>query len=138
DRAHLLRNDITIDVFIDDLVQVILTEELDEVILVGHSFAGVPITGVADRIPQAIARLVYFDSVVLESGQNAFSNYPKADADARMASAAKARGGLAVPGLAHLPPVWGLEPGTAEYDWVSRRLTPQPLASYMTPLVLNN
>ena len=137
DRAHLLRNDITIDVFIDDLVQVILAEELDDVILVGHSFAGVPITGVADRIPEAIARLVYFDAVVLESGKNAFSNYPKADADARIASAAKATSGLAVPVPERLPPVWGLEPGTEAYDWVMRRMTPHPLASYTTPLVLD-
>ncbi len=138
DRAHLLRNDITIDVFIDDLIQVIQAEELDDVILVGHSFAGVPITGVADRIPESIAHLVYFDSVVLESGKTAFSNYPKAEADARIASAAKATAGLAVPVLAHIPAVWGLEQGTAEYDWVSRRMTPHPLASYMTPLVLDN
>lgn len=138
DRAHLLSNDITIGVFVDDLVQVIETEELDNVILVGHSFAGVPITGVADRIPEHIAHLVYFDSVVLESGKTAFSSYPKANADARIASAAKATNGLAVPVPAHIPPVWGLEPGTPEYDWVSRRMTPHPLASYMTPLVLKN
>lgn len=138
DRAHLLRNDITIGVFVDDLVQVIQAEELDNVILVGHSFAGVPITGVADCMPERIAHLVYFDSVVLESGKTAFSNYPKADADARIASAAKATDGVAVPVLARIPPVWGLEPGTPEYDWVSRRMTPHPLASYMSPLVLKN
>lgn len=138
DRAHLLHKDITLDIFIDDLVQVILTEELDDVILVGHSFGGVPITGVAELIPERIRHLVYFDSVVLESGQTAFSNYPKADADARIAAAARATGGLAVPVLEHIPPVWGLERGTAEYDWVERRLSPHPLASYTTPLVLNN
>ncbi|SHI25371.1 alpha/beta fold hydrolase [Pollutimonas bauzanensis] len=138
DRAHLLRKDITIDVFIDDLMQVILAEELDDVVLVGHSFAGVAISGVADRIPERLAHLVYFDAVVLENGQSAFSNYPRADADARIAAAARATGGLAVPVPEHMPPVWGLEPGSAGHDWVQRRLTPQPLASYTTPLVLNN
>src|SRR5690606_3295160 len=95
DRAHLLHKDITIHTFVDDLVQVIETNELDDVILVGHSFSGVPITGVAERIPERIGHLVYLDAVVLESGRHAFSNYPKDEADARIASAFKATDGLA-------------------------------------------
>ena len=90
DRAHLLSRSITIDTFVEDLVQVIQTEELNDVILVGHSFGGIPITGVADRIPERLAHLVYFDAIVLQSGQNAFSVYPQADADARIAAASKA------------------------------------------------
>ena len=97
DRAHLLSRSITIDTFVEDLVQVIQTEELNDVILVGHSFGGIPITGVADRIPERLAHLVYFDAIVLQSGQNAFSVYPQADADARIAAASKATDGLAVP-----------------------------------------
>ena len=89
DRAHLLSRSITIDTFVEDLVQVIQTEELNDVILVGHSFGGIPITGVADRIPERLAHLVYFDAIVLQSGQNAFSVYPQADADARIAAASR-------------------------------------------------
>ena len=59
DRAHLLSKDITINTFAEDLVQVIQSEELSNVILVGHSFGGVPISGAADRVPEKIARLVY-------------------------------------------------------------------------------
>lgn len=138
DRAHLINKQITIDTFIEDLVQVIQTEELEDVILVGHSFGGIPITGVADRIPEKIAHLVYFDSIVLENGQTAFSNYPKADADARIAAATKATDGLAVPVPSPLPDAWGLTAGTPEYDWVVRRLTPHPLSSYTTELTLKN
>ncbi|CUJ68374.1 alpha/beta fold hydrolase [Achromobacter kerstersii] len=93
DRAHLLNKNITIDTFVEDLVQVIETQELNDVILVGHSFGGIPISGVADRIPERLAHLVYFDAIVLQSGQDAFSVYPKADADARIAAASKATGG---------------------------------------------
>ncbi|MDQ2151292.1 alpha/beta hydrolase [Alcaligenaceae bacterium C4P045] len=138
DRAHLINKGITIDTFIDDLVAVIETEELTDVILVGHSFGGIPITGVADRIPDRIAHLVYFDSIVLESGQTAFSNYPKADADARIAAASAATGGLAVPVPTPLPAAWGFNVGTPDHDWVTRRLTPHPLASYTTPLQLKH
>ncbi len=138
DRAHLLREGITIDTFVDDLLQLIRSEELTDIVLVGHSFGGIPITGVADKIPECIAHLVYLDAVVLESGMSAFSSYPKADVDARIAAASSATGGLAVPVLERIPAVWGLKPGTPEYDWVSRRLTSHPIGSYTTPLILKN
>lgn len=138
DRKHLLSKDITINTFVDDLVQVILAEELENVVLVGHSFGGVPITGVADRIPERIAHLVYFDAVVLQSGQDSFSNYPKDEAEARIAAAGKATNGLAVPVPHTLPHVWGIAQGTPEYDWIMRRLTPHPLGSYTTPLTLRH
>jgi len=138
DRAHLLSSSITVDTFIEDLIQVIQTEELQDVVLVGHSFGGVPITGVADRIPERIGHLVYFDAVLLESGQDSFSNYPKKEADARIAAAARATGGLAVPVPDPLPPVWGMAEGTAEHEWAKRRLTPHPLGSYTTPLALKH
>ncbi|MCH1986691.1 alpha/beta hydrolase [Achromobacter xylosoxidans] len=138
DRAHLLHKGITIDTFVEDLVQVIESEELNDVILVGHSFGGIPISGVADRIPERLAHLVYFDSIVLQSGQNAFSVYPKAEADARIAAASKATNGLAVPIPEPLPAAWGFKPGSADEAWVKRRLTRHPLASYTTPLTLRH
>lgn len=138
DRVHLISKSITIDTFIEDLVNVIESEELEDVILVGHSFGGVPITGVADRIPERLAHLVYFDSILLENGQDSFSNYPKEEAEARIAAAAEQTDGLAVPVPSPLPPVWGIEQGTPEYDWAVRQLTPHPLGSYTSPLTLNN
>jgi pimeloyl-ACP methyl ester carboxylesterase len=136
ERAHLLSRDITIDTFVQDLVGVILTEELIDVVLVGHSFGGMPITGVADRIPERIAHLVYLDAVVPESGETAFSTIPRAEAEARIALAQKANGGLAVPTPDVLPAPFGLVEGTADYAWVKRRLTPHPLGAYVTPLTL--
>ena len=137
DRAHLLTDSITLDTFIEDLIQVIETEALDNVILVGHSFAGVPISGVADRIPERLAHLVYFDAVVLEDGQHSFSNYPEDEARDRIAAAGKSTGGVAVPVPEPLPPVWGIEAGSEAHAWVSARLTPHPLRSYTSPLRLS-
>lgn len=138
DRAHLLSPSITLETFIDDLIRVIETEELRDVILVGHSFGGIPITGVADRIPDRIAHLAYLDAVVLESGRDSFSSYPQQEAQARIASAKKQTRGLAVPVPEPLPAVWGLQPGTPAHEWVTRQLTPHPLGSYTTPLLLRN
>jgi len=138
DRVHLLNKEITINTFVEDLLQVIQSEELTEVVLVGHSFGGVPISGVADRIPDRIARLVYLDALVLESGKHAFSNFPPAEAEARIKAAEKATNGLAVPVPEPLPGVWGLgRQGDPDYDWVHRRLSPHPLRTYITALTLS-
>ena len=70
ERAHLLSQAITIDTFVEDLVGVIECEELVDVVLVGHSFGGVAISAVADRIPERIAQPVYLDAVVLDRGMH--------------------------------------------------------------------
>lgn len=54
----------------------IKTEEISDVILAGHSFGGVAITGVADRLPERLKHLFYLDAIVIENGQTAFSTYP--------------------------------------------------------------
>jgi len=136
DRAHLLNKNITIDTFVQDIVEVLVTEELSDVVLVGHSFGGVPITGVADRLPEKIRSLVYLDSVVLESGRSAFSDFPREVVAERIEAANKANGGLAVPVPNVLPPSWGFSEGTPDYDWVMRRLTPMPLGACTSALEL--
>jgi pimeloyl-ACP methyl ester carboxylesterase len=137
DRAHLLSREITIDTFVEDLVGVIECQELVDVVLVGHSFGGVPISGVADRIPERIAQLVYLDAVVLESGMHAFSIYPAAETEARIRAAELETDGLAVPVPTPLPDVWGLGiAGDPDHDWVARRMSPHPLRTYTTGLIL--
>lgn len=136
DREHLLSKDVTIETFVQDLAEVIRTEELTDVILVGHSFGGVPITGVADRMADKLRHLVYLDAIVLESGKTAFDSYPPQEVADRIAQANRANGGLAVPNPKSLSPAWGLIPGTPDYDWVTRRITPTPLRSYTTALNL--
>src|SRR5260221_10451578 len=108
DRVHLLNKEITIDTFVEDIEQVIQSEELTEVVLVGHSFGGVPISGVADRIPNRIARLVYLDAVVIESGRSAFSYYPPAGGGARIKPGEKGTNGLADSRAAAPSTTWGL------------------------------
>ena len=137
DREHLLSKDITIDTFVQDIAEVIKTEELTDVILVGHSFGGVPITGVADRMGDKLRHLVYLDAIVLESGKTAFSSYPPKEVEERIAISNKVNGGLAVPNPKSLSPSWGFVPGTPDYDWVMRRITPTPLRTYMTSLDLH-
>lgn len=64
ERAHLIRPDTNLETHIQDIVSVIECEELDDVTLVGHSFAGLTITGVADRLPDRIRHIVFFDALI--------------------------------------------------------------------------
>jgi pimeloyl-ACP methyl ester carboxylesterase len=69
DRAHLSHPDIDLDTHIQDIVMLIEMEELNDIVLVGHSYAGMVITGVADWVPSRISRLVYLDAFVPEDGK---------------------------------------------------------------------
>jgi len=70
ERAHLASPDIGLETHITDVVNTILYENLRDVTLVGHSYGGMVITGVADRIPDRLAHLVYVDGFVPEDGES--------------------------------------------------------------------
>ncbi len=73
ERVHLSRPDIGLSTHIDDVVNTILFEDLHNIILVGHSYGGMVITGVADRVPDRIRRLVYLDAFVPNDGESAMT-----------------------------------------------------------------
>jgi pimeloyl-ACP methyl ester carboxylesterase len=70
ERSHLLRPDIDLDVHIHDIVAVLHYEDLRDVILVGHSYGGMVITGVGDRATDRVGRLVYLDAATPVNGQS--------------------------------------------------------------------
>ncbi len=69
ERLHLTGPEVGLETHIDDIVNVIEYEELSNVILVGHSFSGITITGVADRLRERIERIVFFDALVPRPGR---------------------------------------------------------------------
>lgn len=134
DRSHLLSPDIRLSTHIDDVLNLIEFEELEDVVLVGHSYAGMVITGAADALLKRGARvlkqLVYLDAVVPRSGESWSSHQPPETVAARI-EAAVVRNNTKV----MLPPnakVFGLE--GADHEWVTRRMTPQPYLLYLDPL----
>ncbi len=68
ERIHLLTEDVDLYTHIEDITNVIKYEELEDVILVGHSFSGITITGVVDRLPQKIKHVIFFDALVPREG----------------------------------------------------------------------
>ncbi|HUH41378.1 MAG TPA: alpha/beta fold hydrolase, partial [Castellaniella sp.] len=101
ERCHLLSPRITLETFIQDIVHVLNFEDLSEVILVGHSFAGLVISGVADRVPQRIRQLVYLDAFLMDPGKSVFDTLAP-DLVARLRDAAATTGALAIPRPASL------------------------------------
>ena len=71
ERSHLMSPAVTLDTHIEDIVNVIRWEELSDIVLCGHSYGGMVITGVADRIPGKIHALVYLDAFVPNNGEAA-------------------------------------------------------------------
>jgi pimeloyl-ACP methyl ester carboxylesterase len=135
ERSHLLSTDITLQTFVDDIIQHMKFEDLSEVVLVGHSFGGAPITGVADRVPDRIAKLIYLDAIMLNSGETWFDLLPEDLAKDRAALAERSSGGLSLPpapaqsfGVSRPEDVAFLEP----------RLTPHPFRTFTTALSLDN
>lgn len=80
DRSHLGGPDTNLDTHIQDVLSVLDFEDLENVVLVGHSYAGMVITGVADRAPvRHVAQLVYLDAVVPKENQSLIGDWPIRD-----------------------------------------------------------
>jgi pimeloyl-ACP methyl ester carboxylesterase len=127
ERAHLLSREVNISTHIQDVVALLEAEELEQVVLVGHSYGGIVITGVAARARARLRQLVYLDSAIVEDGASwASIGLPEVVAERRRA-AQESSGGVSLP--VPKAEVFGLlEP--ADIAWVQRRLTPQPFGGY--------
>ncbi len=133
ERAHLLRADTGLSTCIDDISGVILAEELDDVVLVGHSFAGPVISAVADRMPERLRQLVYLDAIVVGHGQSALSIFSPEVQRERSCTIDAEGWRMAIPE----PAKFGVT-DPAQTAWLRRRLTPQPLKAYTEPLQLRH
>mgnify|MGYP001825941571 CR=1 FL=1 len=71
ERVHLSNPDIGLDTHIADIVNLILFEELHGVVLVGHSYGGMVITGVMDRVPERLRHVIFLDAAVPGNGMSA-------------------------------------------------------------------
>lgn len=70
ERYHLANADINLSTHIKDVVNTILFERLDSVILIGHSYGGMVVTGVADSIPERLKKVIYLDAFLPENGES--------------------------------------------------------------------
>ncbi len=73
ERVHLANPEVGLYTHIKDVVNMILFEDLKNIVLVGHSYGGMVITGVADSVPERIAQMIYLDAFVPENGESVFA-----------------------------------------------------------------
>jgi pimeloyl-ACP methyl ester carboxylesterase len=132
ERKHLAGGRIDLDTHIQDVVGLIEMEDLRDVVLVGHSYGGMVITGAADRIPSRLARLVYLDAFVPENGK-CLLDYVVPERAARMRHEGDRSGFVTPPPMS----LWGLT-AQQDLDFVGPREVRHPYATMCQPIRLLN
>jgi pimeloyl-ACP methyl ester carboxylesterase len=133
---HLLAGTLTLQTFADDVANLLEMEDLKDVVLVGHSFAGPVISLAADRVRERISRMVYLDSLLIESGQSPFSVLPTDVVEGRRKLAAEQGAGVAIPNP--MVSVFGVPEDHPRAAWVRRHLTPHPIGTYESRIRLEH
>ena len=113
------------------MLDLLASEDLREVVLVGHSYGGMVITAVADRVAGRLAHLVYLDAFVPEDGQCVLDLVPPERAAWFQEQARTVGDGWLVPALPL--EVWGVT-DAADVEWAAPRILPQPLGTLEQPL----
>jgi pimeloyl-ACP methyl ester carboxylesterase len=132
ERSHLLSPQINLDTHIDDVVNLIRWEELTNVILCGHSYGGCVITGVADRIPDRIANLVYVDAFLPHHGESLHDTLPPDQRNLQVELARQHGDGWKVPPIPG--EIFGVNP--IDRAWMDRQCTVQSIATFQQALEL--
>lgn len=135
DKAHLLGPEVGLGTHVDDVTGLIEGERLDDVVLVGHSYAGMVISGVAHRVPERIAHLVFLDAMVPEDGEAAVDVLPVTKQLIHGAV-----DGWRIPPMPEQPPPLGLFGVTDPEDvaWLRSMLSDQPVRCLQEPVRLDN
>jgi pimeloyl-ACP methyl ester carboxylesterase len=129
ERHHLSNANVDINTHIRDLVAFIEAEELSEVVLVGHSYSGYPITGVANTIPAKLAKLIYLDALIPTIDRPMSADWPAELVQAVEKTLIDGFRVSPMPTAAFDVP----ETDTANTAWLKRRLTDMPWKCLTTP-----
>ncbi|MGE0253328.1 MAG: alpha/beta hydrolase family protein [Alphaproteobacteria bacterium] len=127
--VHRLSRDIDLTVHADDVVNLLFYEDLKDVILVGHSYAGLVVAAAAPRVAERLRSLVFLDAYIVPPGGRGFDLWD----EARVTAARAALAGTAPWRDPLGPAALGIE-DEALARWTAARMTPHPLATYETPL----
>ena len=134
ERAHLFAPDTDLDTHIRDVLGVLECEELSDIVLCGHSYGGMVITGVADRAPERVRSLVYLDALVPADGQTVLDLLPAESATGLEESARSSPTGFRVPPA----PAEAFAVNTEDRPWVDRRCVDHPLKAFEQPIRLED
>jgi pimeloyl-ACP methyl ester carboxylesterase len=141
ERVHLASSEVDLDTHITDVVNLIEFEDLHDVVLLGHSYAGLVVTGVADRVPERIAQLVYLDTGAFPDGTVIIDSFPPETRQYVERQVEESGDGWRFPmppreELANFGSVEGLD--DAQLGLLRSRAVDQPFATFRQPLRLEN
>jgi pimeloyl-ACP methyl ester carboxylesterase len=139
ERVHLGNADVNLTTHITDVINLIDFEDLDDVVLVCHSYSGIVTPGVADRIPERLSRLVYVDTAPLPNGTSMIDlNSPSGQAEIRQTVEHEGEGWkFPVPSFEELSKSSSLTGlGDAERARFRAKAVAHPFGSFTEPLKL--
>ena len=131
ERAHLLRPGIDLSLHIADVLGVIKYEGLNDIVLVGHSYGGCVISGVAEAVPDAIRSIVFLDAFIPDNGDAAVDLVPPAVQE--VIRAALERGDTTVP----VRDAAAFKVNEEDRAWVDSLATPQPIGTMVEKIKLS-
>lgn len=130
--ADLASPDVGLATHVADLVRLLAENDLRDAVVVAHSYAGIPVTVLADRCAERLAAVIYLDSGMPQDGQNANDVFPGGD-DLHRASADRDGDGWLIP--VPFDETFGIT-SPADLVWVRANLTPHPLKTFEDPVRL--
>ena len=137
EHTHQLHPGIDLDAHIDDVVNLLFYEDLTDTIIVGHSYGGMVITGVADRAPERVGHRVYLDAAYPQDHESLHEHAFASIDPQRQAMYVEAGVELVMKPNPAFAGMFGIhDPELAK--WTNERLTPQPWACFSQNLVLHN
>jgi pimeloyl-ACP methyl ester carboxylesterase len=136
ERVHLGGPHTGLGTHVTDVVNLIEYEGLYDVVLVGHSYGGMVITGVLDRVPDRLSHAVYLDAFVPRGGQALVDLLPP-DLVAHLRESAKSQGDGWKIHLPFPPEAFGAD-DPADVAWLMPRLAPQPILTQEEALPPSN
>ncbi|QIB74268.1 alpha/beta hydrolase [Halogeometricum borinquense] len=132
EREHLSHPNIDIETHITDIVNMLRYNDLTDVVLLGHSYAGLVVTGVAERVPERLSHIIYLDALVPMSDEpvSASEFYPPEEWESMKTAAEDHDGGWPLPDD---HPGWV---GIADEDteWMQEKAVPHPLHTFRQPV----
>ena len=131
ERSHLLHAGVNLSLHVQDILNVLRWEELSNVVLCGHSYGGMVITGVAAAVPDKIASLVYLDAFVPDAGQSLW-DLTRDEVKQRGLAGVGRFGGYALPPI----PAEMFHVNPADRAWVDAQCVPHPFAAFLEPAQL--
>jgi pimeloyl-ACP methyl ester carboxylesterase len=131
DRSHLLSASINLDTHIMDIVNLFKWEDIEDSVLVGHSYGGWPISGATEKLEGKISSIVYVDAFLPQNGERGMDFTSEGFRKALQEAIAKGEAGRSVPPVAAFKIL-----DKKNADWVAAKMTPQPTGLATTAVVL--